>query len=88
MRDWKKSGNDEMVCYCKEVTKGEIVEAIRGGADSLKKIQKTTGACTGNKCAELNPTGKCCDKDIIELLRMEGFEETSGCSCCCDSDCC
>ncbi|MCK5833175.1 (2Fe-2S)-binding protein [bacterium] len=77
-----------MVCYCKEVTKGQIVSAIRNSADSLKKIQQTTGACTGNNCAEMNPSGKCCDTDIIEILRIEGIEEKPSCSCCCDKNCC
>jgi len=40
MKDWKTCDENEMVCYCKEVRKGQIVSAIRKGADSLKKYNK------------------------------------------------
>ena len=58
-----------MVCYCKNVNESEIGEAIRNGAKSLKAIQEKTGACTGNQCAELNPSTKCCSGDINVILK-------------------
>ena len=88
MKNWKTCDENEMVCYCKEVRKGQIVSAIRNGADSLKKIQQTTAAGTGNNCAEMNPSGKCCHTDIIEILQIEGIIEKAGCSCCCTKNSC
>ncbi len=55
---------DNIICYCKNITEVEIKDAISKGATTLKDIQKQTGACTGNQCAELNPSGKCCSADI------------------------
>lgn len=49
--------NEEIVCYCSNVTKGEIVDAIHNGAKTLADIKEVTGACTVGRCKELNPTG-------------------------------
>ncbi len=47
--------NDEMVCYCNQVTKGQIIEALDAGAKTFGDIQKMTGACTKGYCKELSP---------------------------------
>jgi len=72
---------DEIICYCKQVTKSEIEQAISVGAKTLKDIQETTGACTGNQCKELNPSGRCCSSDINALLSTPEFKNSSSCSC-------
>jgi len=56
------------LCYCIKVDEATIVNAIKNGANSLKKVKEMTKACTGNECAELNPSGKCCSKDIKILI--------------------
>lgn len=61
---------DEMICYCSNVSKGKILEAISNGAKSLQDIRNMTGACTLGKCAELSPTKKCCSSKIIEILNQ------------------
>jgi NAD(P)H-nitrite reductase large subunit len=71
----------KIICYCKNVTEAEIMDAINNGAKSLKDIQKETEACTGNQCKELNPSGKCCSFDIEKLLNISNTSK--GCSCCC-----
>lgn len=73
---------DQVICYCKNVTKAEIEKAIRSGAKTLKDIQETTGACIGNHCKELNPSGKCCSDDIKAMLNENGAIENSSCCCC------
>lgn len=50
--------NNKIICYCSNVTKGQIIESIKNGANSLDDIRKTTSACTNGNCKELNPTGK------------------------------
>ena len=71
---------NEIICYCKNVSKIEIETAIQNGAKTLKEIQDSTGACTGNQCKELNPKGICCSGDINALLP----ERPKKCSCCCE----
>ena len=73
---------DKIICYCLNVSEQEIIDAIRDGAKSLKDIQKATKACTGNQCKEMNPSGKCCSADILEIIKREtGTEPDSGCCC-------
>jgi bacterioferritin-associated ferredoxin len=60
---------DKMICYCKQVTQKEIEKAIAGGAKTLSGIRQATGACTGNQCKELNPSGTCCSGDINTIIR-------------------
>jgi len=64
---------DKIICYCKYVTQIEIEKAIKEGAKTLSDIQKRTGACTGNQCKELNPSGKCCSDTIDQLLIKDGL---------------
>ena len=58
--------NDQLICYCDNVTKGQILEQ---GAKTLADIKRMTGACCSCKCAELNPSGKCCAQDIALVMR-------------------
>jgi len=57
-----------MVCYCIKVDEESIVKAIKNGADSLLKVKEITKACTGSECKELNPSAKCCSKEIKILI--------------------
>ena len=87
MKDWENINNEEVVCYCKGINKGVIVSAIKDGKNTLIEIQLSTNACTGSECKTKNPSGKCCSKDIIELIIIygNGSEGRSNCTgnCCC-----
>jgi nitrite reductase (NADH) large subunit len=48
----------ETVCYCSEVTKGEILQAKQKGARTLSDIKAATGACTLARCREASPRGR------------------------------
>ena len=41
------SDDNPMVCYCIQVKKDAIVEAIRDGAKDVAQVQLATRACTG-----------------------------------------
>ncbi|MBU0757781.1 MAG: (2Fe-2S)-binding protein [Nanoarchaeota archaeon] len=74
---------DEIICYCKNVKKSVIANAIENGAKNIKDIQTMTKACTGNQCKNLNPKGKCCFEDIQKILEEFEIKNTdSGCSKC------
>jgi NAD(P)H-nitrite reductase large subunit len=60
----------EYICYCDEVTKGDIVIAIMNGAKTLKEVIEATGAMKHSNCKENNPSGKCCGSDILEVIKM------------------
>ena len=49
--------NELIICRCNEVTKKEIVDAIKDGADSIAGIKRRTragmGLCQGKSCSRL-----------------------------------
>ena len=62
--------DNDLICFCKEINKITIVEAIKKGATTLKEIKETTTACTGNECKTKNPTSKCCSPQIKKLIEL------------------
>jgi bacterioferritin-associated ferredoxin len=73
---------NRMVCWCSKVTEGDIIGAIAKGARTLEDVKAMTGACTLMRCKELHPEGRCCSKDILDILSRfaEGREaDASGC---------
>jgi bacterioferritin-associated ferredoxin len=70
----KVSNPEKMICYCMHVTQNEIESAVKSGAKTLSEVQEITGACTGNQCKALNPSGKCCSANINQLLKNIGFQ--------------
>jgi len=62
---------DETICWCGAVSKYSILEAKRNGARSLDDIRRMTGACTAGRCKELNPRGRCCSIEIMQLLASD-----------------
>ncbi|MDH7599145.1 MAG: (2Fe-2S)-binding protein [Sedimentisphaerales bacterium] len=67
---------DRMVCYCIGGPGSVIVAAIRNGALTLKEIQDATGACTGHRCSQMNPSGHCCSADILRLIAAYAGSDT------------
>ncbi len=63
--------DDERICYCIGITKGEIVAAVRAGASTLDEVKKATKACTGSDCKHTNPLKRCCSKEIKKLIALE-----------------
>ena len=68
----------DTICFCKGISREAIVRSIRKGARTLKDIQAATGACTGNRCKELNLKGTCCSADINRLLAEKGGHSGGG----------
>lgn len=56
--DIRLAPDSEPVCYCSNVTKGDILKAVAEGAQSLADIKKMTGACTVSRCKEMSPRGR------------------------------
>lgn len=67
---WQRAADDELVCYCGQVSKGVIVRAIMLGAYTIPVIKVMTGACSGRDCQTLNPRGRCCAEDIKCLIEL------------------
>ena len=58
------------MCYCKNVLESVVIDELlnKQCCDSIKDIQKFTEANTGKDCVLTNPTGRCCGKQIKEVL--------------------
>jgi NAD(P)H-nitrite reductase large subunit len=67
---YKLYNNDcnEKVCYCNNVTKEDISNAIQNGANSVESVIKVTGAMLNSSCAVNNPNKTCCYKDIVKVF--------------------
>ena len=50
--------DDELICFCSNVTAGAIRQAKLNGAVTLDDIRCMTGACTLGRCKELSPRGR------------------------------
>ena len=62
----------EVICCCEDVTKAEVLEAIRRGASTLDGVKRRTGAGMG-RCQ-----GGRCQQRLIGLLAQElGVPETA-----------
>lgn len=68
---------DEIICYCSNITKRQIMEAAANGAATLKDIREMTKACTVGRCEEMNPKKRCCSGDIIKLLKKNAAKGLS-----------
>jgi len=62
--------NYDLICYCCDTDKQTIIASIEEGNRTLKAIKETTSACTGDKCAILNPNKRCCSKEIRQLIKL------------------
>jgi bacterioferritin-associated ferredoxin len=51
---------EKVVCKCKNVTKADLLEAIRQGATTYKAVQKRTQA--GTKCGK-------CEEDVKAFIK-------------------
>jgi len=62
--------DSELICYCKEVNKGDIIKAIKIGGTTLEEIKVQTTACTGKSCKTKNPQKRCCSIEINKLINL------------------
>ena len=60
---------EEIICWCSNVSRGQIWDAMDKGARTLRDIKASTGACTRCRCAERHPRGTCCGGDILRVMR-------------------
>jgi bacterioferritin-associated ferredoxin len=57
---YKDKGKDVPVCYCSQLTRGEIRHAVDQGAGTIAEVQRMTGKNRMGFCSTENPLGFCC----------------------------
>lgn len=69
VRVWFKENEEPLpICYCSNLTRHQIVEAVRAGNTTIEAVRNTTGANMTGKCLTENPTGQCCHKVFQEVI--------------------
>ena len=53
MKDWENAGMEDIVCACSNVNKGDVIEAISDGAETVEQVMKNTKMeCSTPECKE------------------------------------
>ncbi|NOZ59760.1 MAG: hypothetical protein GXO66_09350 [Euryarchaeota archaeon] len=78
----KEEAEPKPLCYCNRVTEEMLRRAIleEGCCSSIEEVQSRTGAGRGRWCVVTNPSGRCCEwylKDIIREM-LAGAEHRGG----------
>ncbi len=81
----KETSPPSPLCYCSRVTREMLVHLIieQRCCTTLEEVQELTGAGKGRWCLTTNPSGRCCEwylKDIIQgyLIRAGVREQARG----------
>ena len=59
---YKDRGDDVPICYCSDLTRGDIRDAVKNGCRTKAEVRNYTHKNITGFCDTKNPTGKCCDK--------------------------
>lgn len=69
VRVWFKETQEPLpICYCSNLTRQQIIEAVKVGNTTIEAVRKATGANTTGKCLTENPTGRCCHQVFQALI--------------------
>lgn len=60
--------DDEIVCWCLGVTKGQLCEAIHSGHDTLEKLQNKLGILQDHDCAQKSSLKRSCSREVVSML--------------------
>jgi hypothetical protein len=69
---YKDKSNDVPICYCSDLTSGEIKNAVRNGCKSISEVQKFTKKNITGHCEKRNPMGKCCRQVFLRTIDEVG----------------
>jgi len=68
---FKTNAHPEYICYCSKVEKQEILDAINNmNLKTVGDVVKNTNAMKISDCIHNSPTGKCCSRQIKELIEL------------------
>jgi hypothetical protein len=65
---FKDLKDDVPVCYCSNLTRGEIMSAVKKGYRTIDEIQNYTKKSITGFCSERNPLGKCCRNVFLRTI--------------------
>ncbi len=62
------AGEDSPICYCADITRREIRDAVASGRKTRAEIRNYTGKSRRSNCIRKNPAGRCCDQEFDEEI--------------------
>jgi len=65
---FKDNSDNVPVCYCSDLKRGEIKDAVKNGCKTIKDVQKYTGKKMTGHCESRNPLGKCCRNVFLRTI--------------------
>jgi len=64
-----KDFNDNVpICYCSDLTRGEIKNAVKNGQRTIDDVQDFAKKNITGFCEERNPLGKCCRNVFLKTI--------------------
>jgi hypothetical protein len=65
---FKDDSGNVPICYCSNLTRGEINNAVENGCKSIDDVQNYTAKDITGLCKERNPLGKCCRNVFLKTI--------------------
>jgi len=67
---YKNNGDDVPICYCSKLTRGEILDAVKSGCNSIDAVQEFCGKDRTGFCETENPVGGCCREVFLYTIQQ------------------
>ena len=65
---FKDKTDNVPICYCSNLTRGEIAAAVKNGCRNIDDVQNYTQKNITGMCEERNPLGKCCRNVFLRTI--------------------
>jgi len=65
---FKDQGLDVPICYCYNITRREIYEAVDEGCKDIKEVRHYLNKNITGECELMNPIGGCCHKAFLREI--------------------
>ncbi|MBL6730762.1 MAG: (2Fe-2S)-binding protein [Flavobacteriales bacterium] len=84
---FKDKSDNAPICYCSNLTRGEIKNAVKNGSKTIDDVQEHTGKNITGKCKTENPLGQCCRNSFLYEIEQALGQQPTGfsfkpCNCC------
>jgi len=67
---YKDKSYNVPICYCTDLTRGEIKNAVKNGCESISEVRKFTKKNITGHCEKMNPLGKCCKQVFLRTIKQ------------------
>lgn len=66
---YKDKSDNVPICYCSDLTRGEIKNAVKNRCKTIREVQNFTSKNITGNCEERNPFGKCCKQVFLRTIK-------------------